>query len=231
MPSITARKSSRRRPNCWTARARPASRGTLLPRIERVDVGAPAVELRAGARRAARVESAISSTCAAERIDLEHRLALRARQDAHRRVEGAARRALGGRHIRRIDRRHRSGPLRLGRGRERPGRSREVAPRIRPTRPRPAVPALPRCTRSLSGSRTLQHRGEALAQGLDDGDLQREPRYPRSRGENGAAVAQQRLAGAVARACGCRRSSAGEARSAPSASTVAPASANASSGM
>jgi len=34
-----------------------------------------------------------------------------------------------------------------------PGPIREVAPRSRPTRPRPAVPALPRCTRSLSGSR------------------------------------------------------------------------------
>ncbi len=87
------------------------------PGIDGVDVGAPAVELAAAlVARAARIRDVVDLP--AERIDLEHRLALRARQDAHRGVERAAGRPLGGRRVWDLYRRQRSRILRFVGGRE-----------------------------------------------------------------------------------------------------------------
>ena len=75
------------------ARARPAELGGAAG-VERVDVVAPL--RRAAAMRASRAAVAVGDVVdrAAERIDLEHRLALRARQDAHGRDRTSCRRAL-----------------------------------------------------------------------------------------------------------------------------------------
>ena len=75
-------KSSRCRSNVRTACARPGKLRRRRAAIKRVDVGAPAVQLRAARfARAGIVGNVVDG--AAERIDLEHRLALGARQNPH----------------------------------------------------------------------------------------------------------------------------------------------------
>src|SRR5262249_4772255 len=72
-----------------TARAR-----DRLARVERIDIGAPALELLpAFGARSPRIRDVVD--LAAKGIDFEHRLALRARQYAHRVIERATRRPLG----------------------------------------------------------------------------------------------------------------------------------------
>src|SRR5439155_7661246 len=60
---------------------------------ERVDLGAPPVEAGQAFRaRTVRIRDVVDAP--AEAVDFEHRIALRARQDPHRRIERAARGAL-----------------------------------------------------------------------------------------------------------------------------------------
>jgi hypothetical protein len=103
MPSMMARKSSRFHLHAvddgeevlaLKAERAHRRRAVRKPRrrtagVQRVDVVAPCLQ-RGAARlaRARRVGDVID--LAAETVDLEHGLALRARQDAHRRVERAA---------------------------------------------------------------------------------------------------------------------------------------------
>ncbi len=94
---------------------------------------------------------------------------------------------------------------------------------IRPTRPRPATPGLAEMDALAQRIARAQHRGETLRKVWMTA-TSRASRVSAIAAENGAAVAQQRLAGAAA-SLWMQASSAGEARSAPSASTVAPASA------
>ena len=96
MPSMTAMEilalaDRMRAPPAQGRRAR----GGAAAAVERVDIGAPA--LRAARAARSRGPGVVGDVVdrAAERIDLEHRLALRARQDAHRGVERAAGGALG----------------------------------------------------------------------------------------------------------------------------------------
>jgi hypothetical protein len=79
-------------------RSEPPRARDRLARVERVDVGAPAVELTSTwVARTARVRNVVDLP--AKGIDLEHGFALRARQYAHRIVERAARRPLGRRRV------------------------------------------------------------------------------------------------------------------------------------
>src|SRR5262249_14366594 len=120
--------------------------------IERVDVVAPL--LKRGetlVTRPVRVSDIVD--LAAEAVDLEHRLALRRRQDAHRRIERPAR---GRRAVLRVGRRRFAAHA--------PAAVFDCAPR--PTARRAVSPAMApkvwisnsngdRCTRSLRGSRTF----------------------------------------------------------------------------
>jgi len=151
MPSMTAWKSSRLSRKSRTGTTRPACAARDFG-IERVDVGAPAVELlEALAARTARVGDVVD--LAAKGIDFEHGLALRARQNAHRVVKRAARRPLGRSRVWSFCQRQRSSILRFVAGREHAADAAGLLPIIGPRRPKPATPALPRWTRWLKGSR------------------------------------------------------------------------------
>jgi hypothetical protein len=93
------------------------ARNRRLAGTERVDVGAPTRQLvPSRAARPARIRDVID--LAAKGIDLEHGLALRARQYAHRIVERAARRPFGRRRVRCFCQRQCSRVLRSVAGRE-----------------------------------------------------------------------------------------------------------------
>src|SRR6516225_3759066 len=90
----------RSRPGCTTQpeiahrRDQAARAGDRPARVKRIDVGAPALQLLAAfATGRARVRDVVD--LAAKGIDLEHRLALRTRQYAHRVIKRATRRPLG----------------------------------------------------------------------------------------------------------------------------------------
>ena len=177
------------------------------PSIERVDVGAPAVE-RGAARRARPAVVGDVVDGAAEGVDRVHRLALGARQDAHGEIERAA----GGRQRRRC--------VLAG------VRRRRVVRRDGHQRPR--VPAASGSTRGLTNGRLTQRaagRGErdqqeaglavmhllrkriAMREALrerhrepaDGGDLKRKPRVGDEIGERRAVVQEGRASARQAR--------------------------------
>ncbi len=168
----------------------------------------------------------------AERIDLEHRVALRARQDAHRRVERAAGGALGRSRVWRCltDVNAHACLAVCGRPR-RCGRRGGSRPMIRPRRPKPATARLAEMHALAQRIARAQQRRPGGAASVWMTATSKASRASSMLAENGRAVAQ------AARRCGaassCRQaSSAGEARVARRAPRPsAPAPAKASSGM
>ena len=212
----------------FTALTRLRERVTALP-IDRVDVGAPQLELLdALVARPGRVRDVVD--LAAERIDLVHRLALRLRHDAHRGVERAAGGAFGG-GILGFDGGHvysrisfanagACGPRPTDPAQRRDHDARQ--PIQRELRLAQVHPLAQRIAR-------LQQRDDAARIAVDHRDFEREPRVLDLAGER-LALAEQ-ASRCAPRESWMQRSSSGDARSAPSSPGAAPAAANASSGM
>ena len=187
MPSITARKSPARRSNRRTACARPCKLRRRRAGIERVDVAAPLLKRGLPRVARARIVGDIVDR-AAERIDFEHRLALRRaagcacryRTSCARRVRAAG----------------------VGVVTHAPRGLCAAAEKRRPIRPKP-----PRSTPSKreSGDRRhgkvhalaqriarLQDARQPVRQRVDDGNLERKPRVVDRRGK-AVALAKQAL--------------------------------------
>src|SRR6185437_10828939 len=192
--------------------------------IERVDVVAPLLDRRQPFRpRPGGISDIVNLP--AEIVDLEHRVALLARQDPHRCVEGAAGR---GRPIIRVRRRRlkRHAPAaRLDVGR-RPTVRCMTSPAIPPA-VRASNSSGDRCTRSLRGSRSLSSLTIRSAK-LWITEISSPSRKSFTSALNDL-LSLNSASVRTARPCRhCRNDT--EARSFPSSSTEAPAAASASSG-
>ena len=215
MPSMTAMKSSRRRSNARTAcgQSEQRLRRRAGDRARRCRRATAAAASRRDLARARIVGDVVDR--AAERIDLEHRLALCARQDPHRRYRTSCRRrarppvwAWSLTH-----------PAASATRRRQRRPSRRDAPLRMPIIVKPATPGTPRCTRSLSGSRAMSMRVRRCAS-----VLMTETSRPRRQSLIRAGKISLSLSNRPVRSASrCRQaSSAGEARGSPSASTLAP---------
>ena len=152
MPSTMARKSSRLRPKRLHRGGVILQSRRRMALIQRVDIVAPLLQRgQPLGPRAVGIGDVVDLP--AEAVDLEHRLALRARQDAHRRVERTAGRGgpvicVGRRRLNVMRR-----PPVLTRAGV-PPRGERFRRRCR-RRCRPSNSSGLRCTRSLRGSRTF----------------------------------------------------------------------------
>ena len=153
-----------------TACARPAKLRRRRAGIDRIDVGAPALQLLAP--RLARpgiVGDVVDG--AAERIDFEHRLALR------RAAESACRDRTSCR--RRARRPGTAGspthPAAFAARRSSAGRAAATRRRCMPAMVSPATAGMDRCTRSLQRIARHQHARQPMRQRVDDRDFEAEP--------------------------------------------------------